>query len=70
MEAKYMPEKYFVRFIGYLQTSNRERFKVFSSVSRQHVLMYSAKPLSDGNVPIQSVKLTKLSPQVRRQLGC
>jgi hypothetical protein len=68
--AKYMPEKYIVRFVGFLRTETGERFKVFSTVSRRHVLMYSAKPLSDGNVPIQSVKLTKLSPQVRRQLGC
>ena len=68
--AKYMPEQYIVRFIGFLRTETGERFKMFSTVSRQHIRMYPANFASRQDVPIQTVAITKLSPQVRRKLGC
>ena len=68
--AKYMPQQYIVRFIGFLRTEAGERFKVFSTVSRKHVRIYPVKFESHRDVPIQTVAITKLSPQVRRQLGC
>jgi hypothetical protein len=68
--AKYMPEKYIVRFVGFLRTETGERFKVFSTVSRKHIRMYPANFASYQDVPIQTIAITKLSPEVRRRLGC
>ena len=68
--ANYMPEQYIVRFIGFLRTEAGERFKVFSTVSRQHIRIYPVNFASHRDVPIQTVAITKLSPEVRRQLGC
>ena len=68
--TEYMPEQYIVRFIGFLRTEAGERFKVFSTVSRQHIRIYPVKFSSHRDVPIQTVSVKKLSPQLRRQLGC
>ena len=68
--TEYMPEKYIVRFIGFLRTEAGERFKVFSTVSRHHIRIYPANFASYADVPIQTVAIRKLSPQLRRQLGC
>ena len=68
--AKYMPQQYIVRFIGFLRTEAGERFKVFSTVSRRHIRMYPANFASHQDVAIQTVAIRKLSPQLRRQLGC
>ena len=70
MEAKYMPEQYILRFIGFLRTEAGERFKVFSTVSRHHIRIYPVNFANYRDVPIQTVAVKKLSPQLRRQLGC
>ena len=67
---KYKPEKYFVRFIGFLETNGKARLKVFSTVSREHVLMYPEKPFPKRRTAIKSVKIADLNPAVRRVLGC
>ena len=70
MKSKYMPEQYILRFIGFLRTEGGERFKVFSTVSRHHIRIYPANFASYEVVPIQTVAVKKLSPRLRRQLGC
>jgi hypothetical protein len=70
METKYMPQQYIVRFVGFLRTETGECFKVFSTVSRLHIRMYPVNFANYQDVPIQTIAVTKLSPQVRRQLGC
>ena len=68
--TEYMPEQYIVRFIGFLRTEAGERFKVFSTVSRQHIRIYPVNFASYEDVPIQTISVKKLSPRLRRQLGC
>jgi len=67
---KYTPEKYFVRFIGFLETNEKARLKVFSTVSRKHVLMYPEKLALNQRRPIKSVPVKDLNPATRRVLGC
>jgi hypothetical protein len=67
---KYTPEKYFVRFIGFLETNEKARLKVFSTVSRKHVLMYPETLVLNQRAPIKSVRVKNLDPDTRRLLGC
>ncbi len=67
---KYAPEKYFVRFIGILETNTKTRLKVFSTISRKHVLMYPEKLALNQRRPIKSVQVKDLDPETRRVLGC
>jgi hypothetical protein len=67
---QYTPEKYFTRFIGFLQTEGGEVLKVFTTVSARHVLMYPVNPFKYQSVTVQSIPVAKLSPCTRRRLGC
>ncbi len=68
--AQYMPQQYIVRFIGFLRTEAGERYKVFSTVSREHIRIYPANFASYPDATILTVAITKLSPKLRRRLGC
>ena len=57
--TEYIPEQYIVRFIGFLRTEAGERFKVFSTVSRQHIRIYPANFASYEVVPTQTVAMQK-----------
>jgi hypothetical protein len=70
MKMQYAPEQYFVRFIGFLSTEANATLKVFSTVSKQHILVYPENPTKYRNTTVQALKVTKLSPTTRRRLGC
>lgn len=63
-------QTHLVFFLGNLRKQDGTRLKVFSTRSKQHVLMF---PRSDSGQLLEdfaSVQITDLHPEVRVWLGC
>lgn len=66
----YSPQNHLVYFLGTLRRRNGTRLKVFSTVSRQHVLMISKDKSGRLGKNFTSVRITDLHPDVRLRLCC
>ncbi|WP_187153004.1 hypothetical protein [Acaryochloris marina] len=66
----YSPQHYLVYFLGTLRRQNGTRLKVFSTVSRQHVLMISKDKSGKWSKDFTTVRITDLHPAVRFRLCC
>ncbi|MGR3277978.1 hypothetical protein ACSYAD_23045 [Acaryochloris marina NIES-2412] len=66
----YAPEQIIIRLLGSVLLSNGKRVNIYSTVSQKHVLV---RPLNDQGSE-ESIgtptKITDLSAQLRRRLGC
>lgn len=64
----YTPEQVIVKFLG--RVISIKRAKVYSTMSKHHVLI---RPLNAQGQEVSAgtaVKLSDLSPKLRRKLGC
>ncbi|KAI9129847.1 hypothetical protein [Acaryochloris sp. CCMEE 5410] len=66
----YSPQHHLVYFLGTLRRQNGTRLKVFSTVSRQHVLMIAKDKSGEWSKNFTTVKITDLRPAVRLKLCC
>ncbi|WP_187152982.1 hypothetical protein [Acaryochloris marina] len=66
----YSPQHHLVYFLGTLRRQNGTRLKVFSTVSRKHVLMISKDKSGKWSKDFTSVKIRDLRPAVRLWLCC
>lgn len=66
----YAPEQIITRLLGSVVLSNGKRVNIYATVSQKHVLV---RPLDDQGCE-ESIgtptKITDLSAQLRRRLGC
>jgi hypothetical protein len=69
-ESKYAPEKIPVRFIGTLRNKHGTKYHVYSTASKEQILMSPVTPSGrETNIKIP-VKIADLSLKLRRRLGC
>jgi hypothetical protein len=64
------PEMMPVKLLGILSTADGTKLKVYSTVSKNHVLTYPVVPNDNKRVIGTPVKISTLDVESRRRLGC
>jgi hypothetical protein len=58
------------RILGSIKTRAGSEFNIFSTASREHVLMFPVDSLGKQGAQGTPVKLADLNPRMRQRLGC
>ncbi|WP_261892178.1 hypothetical protein [Acaryochloris marina] len=66
----YLPQTHLVLFLGHLRKQDGTRLKVFSTVSRNHILMIPKDKSGKWSKDFTTVKIRDLRPAVRPRLCC